>query len=379
MRTVRVLLGSVLGAAAVQAATELVSGAGTVFQAPASVTFGAVYSERAVKATVVSPTPVAVTVQSGRKPANVFVGDERLAPTAWQFEAAKGTVTTALPAGTTTLQLRFDDLTDLKPYQATLPVVVVGADGQAGAPVGTIALTVSGEKAFGSWAWAGPEGLYRLRAVKQGGVAVGVQLSTGAPAGTETVLLQAGTPVTVQGEAPGQKVPIDRVECRQEGVLTPTQRVAKGTLAWAGSVVLEGEAFRTEGGGTVSRSTEHGNTHGGGCIYAWGTPGHWLAWEADVPATGDYILTLVFASQEKVVLRSLSLDGQPAAAGAVMRLEGTGGWGRTNADEWQAAQPVDAQGRPVRFHLAAGRHEVRLENLLGQHLNVDCLLLTPVQ
>ena len=61
----------------------------------------------------------------------------------------------------------------------------------------------------------------------------------------------------------------------------------------------------------------------------------------------------------------------------MLRFEGTGGWGRTQTAEWQAGQPVDAQGALIRFTLQAGAHEMRLSNLLGQHLNVDCIVLTP--
>lgn len=379
MRTMRFMLGGVLAAVLIPAGTEPARSAEALLRASANVTFGALHSERAVKATIVSLTPVTVSVRCARRPANVFLGDERLAANAWQFDTAAGVASVALPAGTTALQLRFDELTDLKPFQARIPVLMVGDGGSAGREVGAMTLTVAAEKVSGTWAWVGPEGLYQWRAVKAGAEAAGVHVATAAPGGPEGVLLQAGALLTLQGDAPGQTVPVERLECRLVAAVTPTRRIAKDSLLWARSIVLEGEGFTAEGGGTVSRSTEHGNTHGGGCIYAWGTPGHWIAWEAAIPATEDYILSLVLASQETVVLRSFSLDGQPATNAAVMRIEGTGGWGRANAEEWQAVQPVDDQGRPVRLRLSAGTHELRLSNLLGQHLNIDCLLLTPAQ
>jgi hypothetical protein len=208
--------------------------------------------------------------------------------------------------------------------------------------------------------------------------AVGITLAASEASATEATLLQPGSVLTLQGEAPGQKLPLDRLECRLLAALTMTQRTAKAELPWARSVVLEGEAFKAEGGGTVSRSTEHSNTHAGGCIYAWGSAGHWLAWDATLAAEGKYVLTVLMASQEKDILRSFDLDGQPAPGAAVLHFEGAGGWGRTNAAEWQAAQPVDGAGKPITFFLKAGTHELRLINLLGQHMNLDCLLLTPV-
>jgi hypothetical protein len=362
------------------AGTELASAGKAVFAAAGNVTFGAVYAERAIKATVVTAAPVSVTVNSGRQPANVFLGDERLPAAAWRFDAPTGAVTLAVPAGTSTLQLRFDDLADLKPFAVPIPVVLVLGEETVATEVGTLTLTVASETARGALAWTGPEGLYRVQGWKDdnaGRAVAGVTVSAAGLGGPDCVLLQPGTTVQFAGEAPAQKAPLDRVVCRLLAPLAAMRRVPKEPLFAAPGVVVEGEALKAEGGGAVSRSTEHAGTHGGGCIYAWGAAGHWIAWEVAIPADGQYVLTLLGASQEKEILRTLAIDGQPAPGAAVMRFAGTGGWGRTQAEEWQAAQPVDAQGAPVRFALKAGTHELRLTNPLGQHLNVDCIVLTP--
>jgi hypothetical protein len=142
---------------------------------------------------------------------------------------------------------------------------------------------------------------------------------------------------------------------------------------------VEGEAFSAQGGGEVKISTEHKNTHAGGCAFAWANPGHWLEWKLSIPRTGEYVLTIVGASQEKMVLRSAELDGKPLPGASVIRLAGTGGWGRENPDEWQPFRPVDGKGKPVRIHLAKGPHVLRMTNLVGQHFNVDAILLTPAR
>ena len=378
MRIMNGIVAALVAGMAWGADTELVSAGTRVFRASGKVTFGAVYAERAVKATLVAALPVRVDVHTGRKPTNVFLGEARLPDTAWSFDVGQGVVSLEVPGGTTALQLRFDDLTDLAPFSAKLPVGLA-ADGQgAGADLGTMTATVAAEKVQGTLSWTGPAGLYRVRALQGDREALGVALTVPGVSSAEAVLLQPGSVVTLHGEAPGQKLPVDRLECRLVGALTATRRTDKAALPWPRSVVLEGEAFKAEGGGAVSRSTEHGNTHGGGCIYAWGTPGHWLTWDATIPADGAYVLTVLMASQEKDILRALAIDGQPPTGAAVLHFEGTGGWGRSNAAEWQAAQPVDAAGKPVAFALKAGTREVRLSNLLGQHMNLDCLLLTPV-
>lgn len=377
MSILRVVLGGVLGMMAAHGATALIGAdAAPAFQSSAQVTFGALYGERAIRATVVSPVPAAVAVHTGRLPRRVFVGGEALAGDAWQYDAGTGVVRLSLPAGTSQLQVRFDDLADLRPRQVTVPVEVVS--GGRSSSAGSMEVTVADERAFGILQWAGQEGFYQVRALRGGAAAAGVEVVTQATRRGDAVLLVPGSALTLRGEAPAQVSPVDLLQCRLVGAVTPTRRLDKDSVPWSTSLVLEGEAFTGEGGGAVTRSAEHTGTHGGGCVYAWGTPGHWLSWVVEVPKAGDYSLALVVASQEKVILRSVQLDGEPLAGAGVLRLAGTGGWGRSQAAEWQAMQPVDAGGEPLRFRLSAGRHELRLENALGQHMNLDALLFTPV-
>lgn len=357
-----------------RAGGDSVSDGGPLFQAEGRVTFGALYTDRAVRATVVTALPAKVAVRTGRAPTNVFLGNERLPATAWQFETATGVVRLPVPGGTTALQVRFDDLVDLQPFTAPVPVVLM--QGDAASAAGDMAVTVAAETLRGALPWAGPEGLYQIQASKEGRAVGGITISAGS-GGADGVLLRAGTVVQCAGEAAGQKLPFDHLVCRLLAPLTAMQRVARETLFSERSVVVEGEAFTSEGGGSVTRSTEHAGTHGGACICVWGTAGHWIAWEVSIPADGPYALTLVGASQEAEAVRTLAIDGRAAPGAAVLRFEGTGGWGRTQTSEWQAMQAVAAEGVPVRLALTAGVHELRLGNLLGQHLNVDCLVLTP--
>ncbi len=357
-----------------QVGGQPVSDGQPLFQADGRVTFGALYTDRAVRATVVTALPAKVSVRTGRAPTNVFLGNERLPATAWQFEATTGVVTLPVAGGTTVLQLRFDDLLDLQPFTAPVPVVLM--QGEAASAVGDMAVTVAAETVRGTLPWAGPEGLYQIQASQAGQAVSGITVSAGSGA-ADGVLLRAGTVVQCTGEAAGQKLPFDRLVCRLLAPLTAMQRLAKDSVFSERSVVVEGEAFQSEGGGSVTRSTEHAGTRGGACISVWGTAGHWIAWALSIPADGTYALTLVGASQETEAVRTLAIDGQAVPGAALLRFEGTGGWGRTQTSEWQAAQAVDAQGLPLRLALTAGAHELRLGNLLGQHLNVDCIVLTP--
>jgi len=383
MHLARGLGAAWLTVAVCQAATELASDGATLFRAEASVTFGAVYSERVTRATVVCAVPTTVSIRTGKAPRNVFLGQERLAVAAWSFDAQTGLVTLTVPGGTALVEVRFDDVADLKPFTASVPVVLVTDREGTGLRVGTAAdagrmeVTVAAESVRGSLAWPGPEGLFSVEAIRERKPAAGVRLTTSAATGVDgSLLLLPGTVLLLSGEAPGQKVPVDRIECSLRGAVAALRSVDKAGLAWDGSTTLEAEAFKAEGGGTVSRSSEHAGIHGGGCVFSWGAPGHWLSWEVTVPADGVYVLTLLAATQETEALRGIRIDGAPVPA-SVLRFPGTGGWGRTKAEEWQAVQPVDGQGSPMRIPLKAGVHEVRMTNLFGQHLNLDCFLLTP--
>ncbi|MBN2448750.1 MAG: hypothetical protein JXR77_00090, partial [Lentisphaeria bacterium] len=191
--------------------------------------------------------------------------------------------------------------------------------------------------------------------------------------------LTPGSVLVLDADAPGQELPADAVRCRLQRPVTAARRLARDAVSWDRAVLVEGEAFREEGGGQVRVSNEHGNTHGGGCVYAWADAGHWLAWDLPVPASGRYTLGFVVASQEERVLRSLEIDDLPAPGAAVVSFAGTGGWGRVNAEEWQLFQVVDSEGRPVVLEWGEGTHRLRLTNLLGQHMNVDCILLLPLR
>jgi len=61
----------------------------------------------------------------------------------------------------------------------------------------------------------------------------------------------------------------------------------------------------------------------------------------------------------------------------LVRFAATGGWCRT-ADDWRYFRVLGADGQPVRFHLAAGKHRLRLEHF-GGSMNIDLLAWQPVE
>lgn len=371
------LAASLVGGMAMAQGTRLATGNTVLFESAVPVTFGASYAERVIRATLVATAEAQVSIRVERAPKNVFLNEERLAATAWQ--AQDGMLSLTVPAGTNEVQIRFDEVASVKPFDQTVPVVLAGAEGAAG----EVTLRVAQGEARGVLQWPGPEGFLQVTAQGQGKPVEGATVSLGnAPqaefGGMPAFYLAKGDVLTFAVPAPDYVLPVDRIVAKVAATCVDTVRPAKDSLDWSG-VVMEGEAFARQGGGEAKISTEHKNTHAGACAFGWGNAGSWLEWSVEVPADGDYLLTVVGASQEKVVLRSVELDGKPVAGMAMIRMTGTGGWGRENPDEWQPFRPVDVAGQPVRIKLTKGQHVLRMTNLLGQHFNVDAILLNPVQ
>ncbi|MBN2451755.1 MAG: hypothetical protein JXR77_15310, partial [Lentisphaeria bacterium] len=143
-------------------ATEVLSGGRTLFRSAGRVTYGAVYSGRAVKASVAAEAAGRVTMFAGREPVTVFLGGEALGRGAWEYDAAAESVTLSVPAGRSELQIRFDGLASLAPVRVSIPVslVVEGTD----RVVGAMAAEMADERLSGRFAWPGPEGFYDLEA-----------------------------------------------------------------------------------------------------------------------------------------------------------------------------------------------------------------------
>lgn len=379
-------LGSLTALCAAAPATELTRDGTTLFRADTPVTVGISYGERAIKATLSTPAETPVLLWTGKPPRNVFIGGEKLAVGAWSYDRTSASVRLTAGKGASDMQLRFDALESLEPFELTVPLVMCGSSWEPGPDLVSLGATCAHERISGSLEWTRSPGLYLLRATRQGQVVPataysltvqggGAQVGEAPDAG---VFLEQGAKLSLEAPAPGNEIPLDGLQCRLKCAIASMQRVPKPDVHFDRSVLVEGEAFSAEGGGEVKRSTEHGNTHGGGCIFSWADPGHWISWQINLPRGGDYTMTFVAATAEAIALRSLSVDDQPVAGAEIVEFTSTGGWGRAEAEEWQPFRPLAQDGTALAVQLASGQHTLRLENLRGQHLNIDCILLTPV-
>ncbi len=375
-------------------ATSLKQGPKVLFLSDAKVSIGAAYSPRAIRVTVAAATKAHLAIWTGKAPRNVFIGLEKLDAAKWTYQAKSQHVRLAIEPGTTKLEIRFDDLASLAPVVADVPLVLCDAKWQALQRMGTIKLVCGNDRARGRGTWEGPGGVYRARAVGMragagplrmavsgvaGISASGSKGTLSADAGAELMLLKAAT-IGLSGATVATMPPLKEVQLQLVTRIAAMRQVSKQELAAKPGVLIEAEAFTSEGGGKIKKSTEHGNTSGGACIWSWSTAGHWIAWRFNVAKAGRYTLAITAATAEEVAIRGLAIDGQPVPGAGLVAFTRTGsGWGRSDPAEWQAFTPVDGTGKPITIVLSRGKHELRLKNELGQHLNVDCILLTPVK
>ncbi len=94
---------------------------------------------------------------------------------------------------------------------------------------------------------------------------------------------------------------------------------------------------------------------------AWKSAGQWIEWSFDVPGDGDYCLTL-HDKQNFVrgmdVYRKITVDGKVPFAEF-------GAFAFPYSQSWRLETLSAPDGTPYRFHLAAGRHTLRMEVVLG--------------
>jgi hypothetical protein len=367
----------------IQAATQLKHQGKTLFASEANVSYGAVHDAHAVKAVIDSPDATAIRLFTGKKPQRVFLNNELLPEQAWSFEQADGCIALTLPEGRQSLQARFDGLDSLKPIELTLPVEANGKmlddTAQAKWTDGLL---------YGEFTWnEARSGLFTAILTSEDGQALPAQLFVRGGArsmlmedDSKALLLQSGAILAFTLPVPDGKVPNLQLKINTlPGMPSLLARDRVKTLAQPGAIIIEGEDFSAERGGTVSISSEHQNTSNGGCIFSWANAGHAIDWQVNMAEAGSYAMTIVIATTEAVATRYISLNGQPIPGLKLLQFYSTGGWGRSNAKDWQALQPQDDQGRPLPLNMNKGSNTITITNSHGQHLNIDCIVLEKIK
>jgi hypothetical protein len=128
-------------------------------------------------------------------------------------------------------------------------------------------------------------------------------------------------------------------------------------------IVLAACAFSAEGGGRSGNRSRDGDA-APAYVHLWNTPGHWLEWTFECPATGDYDVTLTYATLFRPA-RQLSLNGEVVKDLERFAVGSTRRW-----DNFSESL------LPARLKLRAGRNVLRLTSLDGLNLLLSQIRLS---
>ena len=146
--------------------------------------------------------------------------------------------------------------------------------------------------------------------------------------------------------------------------------------ALPGGIRIEAEDIYIEKGGKVKYANYDHDSHTtsnskGTGIFSWDNEGHTLIWKFNAEKAGKYKVTLRYSTAVSTgVNRAFTVNSDEAY---VMSFESTGGWG-----DRKLAVLRSGEGSEYTCELNEGENTIEMVNLLGS-LNLDCIVLTPVQ
>lgn len=203
--------------------------------------------------------------------------------------------------------------------------------------------------------------------------------------GELTVNGQAVTAQPIASTAPPEVLPVPKrpgppnfaiepppppVEASAVMTMLPADAVAPAGLR------VQAEAMAEQGGGAVEVTDAKVGAEGS-CFLHWDAAGHWLSWPVNIPREGRYTLWLRACGMSARAHRKLSINGTVPAGGEAIGIPGSGGWS-SEQDDWRLYRLDGDDGQPLALDLPAGTVSLRLENVDGESLNLDWLLLAPL-
>lgn len=142
------------------------------------------------------------------------------------------------------------------------------------------------------------------------------------------------------------------------------------------AVVAQAENFIAQGDGECRVMADRFGAWGKVVTYWHASPGHWLEWEVDLPADGEYVLRFHYATQTTNTLRDILVDGAlPHPRAEKYHFPATGGFG-TRSTEWRLLSFADDANEEITLRLKQGRHTIRMVNR-ADGLAFDFLALVP--
>jgi len=139
-------------------------------------------------------------------------------------------------------------------------------------------------------------------------------------------------------------------------------------------IVVQAEAFKSEGVGKCQIRSDRDATWGTMITYWHADIGHWIEWAFDVPADGPYVIRFRYATSCEKTKRELQIDGRvPCPSAKSIAFEDTGGFGQ-HARNWKYLSLTDEKGQDVSIGLTKGTHRIRMTNL-NDGLGLDFIAL----
>jgi len=143
-------------------------------------------------------------------------------------------------------------------------------------------------------------------------------------------------------------------------------------------IVVQAENFTDQGGGQCRVMGDRFGAWGKVVTYWHAELGHWLEWEVEVPADGDYVLRFHYATQTENTRRDILIDGVlPHSRAGKYHFPTTGGFG-VRSTEWALLSFTDEAGQEIPLRLGKGRHAIRMVNR-ADGLAFDFMALAPVR
>ncbi len=139
-------------------------------------------------------------------------------------------------------------------------------------------------------------------------------------------------------------------------------------------IVVQAEDFDREEGGEVVIRSDRQRTWGEMITQWHANVGHWLEWDFEVAAEGDYRVLFRYATSSDNPRRDFAINGEvPHEAAAEIAFPPTGGFG-SHPRDWQFLPLADADDNEILLTLSEGEHTIRMTNL-GDGLGMDFILL----
>lgn len=135
----------------------------------------------------------------------------------------------------------------------------------------------------------------------------------------------------------------------------------------------QAEDFADQGGGEVQIRDDKVASDALS-ISHWDEIGHWLQWRITAPETGRYALVVRYCAQFDTATRAAAIDGEQLGE---FSFPSTGGFS-SERNDWAHGALRAPDGEPITVRLEAGEHIVRMENRDGRGMNLDYLMLVPV-